>query len=237
MDNNLVRLAKKKNCTVNNVKEEAVLVIVHNLLEQYINIVEEDDSEKLVKMENLSFSTKEDDEYILNLSKEIHKYLSAAIVPFKAMNAIFDVSLKNNKFIAEAMLLEPIGFFYSVLTTSYIRNTELLKTNNEGKKYWMPECLAFSLLLEMKERGHNFTKFEFIKTQDFSKCRDIYNRISIEFAKNEKKNLLNGDNDNIVRGIQDIAYNMIEKLLSTKYKSVKAPSKSTKRKKSGRRKK
>ena len=211
---NLLKLIKIKNYSVKNVKEEATLVLVRHLLEQYINAIKEKNDKTLIKK-----ISKEDEKYILNTVTSMHLYLKEKIISVNLMDSILEVSLKEKKYMHQSMLLEPIAFFYDILTTTYKNNSNLLKKDTNGNLYWIPELLAFSILIDLKEKGYSFNKFEYINKFDFIKVMDIYNKTSIELAKDMFKelNILKSNKKTPIKAIQDISLIMANKLIDSKY--------------------
>lgn len=232
--NNLLRLMNIRNYTVLNVKEEALLVVVHSLLSDYIDALDKGIDKPLLEERN-----EENEIYIKKVCLEIIEYLEneKMIIPAKTMDAILEISIKENKFIDKALLLEPIAFFYDVVTKTYLSNTNMLITNENGKQYWIPELLAFSLILDFKDKGYNFTKFEFIKNFDFTKTMQIYYDISNKMDKLKGDSIIKKRENNPIRAIQDISLIIINKLVSTKYIDKSKSSKKTRKGKNGRRKK
>jgi len=233
---NLLKLIKYKNYTVRNVKEEAALVLVHHLFEQYINEIENKNNK--IFIEKLSAENKK---YIFNATKEIFSYLDKKIISADIMDNILGLSIKEKKYIQQAALLEPIAYFYDILTTSYKNNLKLLKKDENGDLYWLPELLAFSIVLDLKEKGYNFIKFKFIQEFDFGKIMNIYNKISINYTREifPNKNLFIAHKCSPIKAIQDISINMTNALYNSKYIDMnkqKSNKKSNKRRKNGRRK-
>lgn len=229
---NLLTLIKFKNYNVANVKEEALLVIVHNLLGQYISAIEKGLDKPLIDNRNF-----DDEKIILNLASDIYKYLDEKIISSDIMDSIFNKSTKDSKYLSQAKLLEPIGYFYDILTRTYMNNSHLLEENEEGKQFWIPELLAFSLIIDMKEYNYNFKKFEYISKLDLHEIMTKYNEISIKLLKENKINsFINTQNKSPIKAIQSISLIMVKKLISSKYKTIKSNKTSKGKKKNARKK-
>lgn len=227
---NLLRLIKYKNYSVKNVKEEA-LVLVHHLLEQYINAVKEKIDKPLI-----SQPSKEDEKYILDTVVKIHSYLKEKIISADLMDSILEISLKEKQYVQQSMILEPIAFFYDILTTSYTNNLNILKKDDNGNIFWIPELLAFSIINDLKEKGYIFNKFKYINEVDLIKIMNIYNKTSIQIVKEKpiSVSFLKANKDTPIRAIQDMSLIMVDKLIDSKYIDNNKSKKTKRKKKNGR---
>ena len=199
---NLLKLIKHKNYSVKNVKEEATLVLVHYLLEQYLNAIKEKIDKPLIKQ-----PSKEDEEYILNTVRTMHLYLKEKIIYIDLMDSILEISLKEKKYVEQSIILEPIAYFYNILATTYKNNSNLLKKNDNGDIYWIPELLAFSIINDLKDKGYIFNKFRYINELDLIKIMDIYNKISLQITKeiSVDSNFIKSNRNTPIRAIQDMS--------------------------------
>lgn len=236
MRNNLLELTRIKNCSVKNIKEEAALVAVHNLLGQYINAIEKGIDKPLISNPDQS-----DEKYILELTKDIHSYLSEEILSAHIIDNIMLSANKNAAWQRKVSLIEPIAYFYDILTRTYLSKTYILKKDKDGNQFWMPELLAFSIICDLKEENYNFNKFEYIQNLELSKVMDIYNNLSIKISrasKNEDESFFKLQKNSPIKAIQEISLFMVNKLIDTKYK-VPSVSKNMKKrnKKNGRKRK
>ncbi len=127
--NNLILATMAKGCTVQDIKSEAVLVAVYDLLDNFVKFEESGNTKPL-----LSDTHHEDMDYIKDLSKELLEYLKEKILTADRLDRILLDADKSSQHYIKARIIEPIAYFYEKiqkLISSYTKTICIEETTGK----------------------------------------------------------------------------------------------------------
>lgn len=222
MKNNLLKLLFIKKCTIKELKVEVIMVIVFDLLNEFIK--EDKNAKELIKL------TKQDEtdlNYIRTVVLELIEFLKKKITTSKEIELILLNANKSQDLYQKALLVEPLAYFHSVALRTYSSSIEqLCRDKKTNKLFWMPELLAFNLINDLKEQNYYYSKFDYIFNYDLENIFSIF----ITFSKriNQELHIKAIDkklNRNLISKMNLLSGNIINSLVNSKYKTLNRSSK------------
>lgn len=241
--NNLSRLLQSKNCTLEELKVETILIMVHNLLQQYLNAEDLELSKPLFNEEE----NVERKELLLSASKDILEYLEKEIISITRIRELMHNAKLSDKDYLKSTLVEPYSYYYDVLTKQFQKDFKALLKEKHGESCWMPDVLAFSLIIDIKEKsrigwsansnkfnGYNLNRFKYLDNYDFNEIIEVYNVFSKKINKENGKGLIVPLKEgNLIQKSRAISLRMINAIDKTKYKVITPKRQKMRKKKNG----
>lgn len=197
--NYLKSLLKEKNCTLNDLKAEVIIMLFYNFIEHYF--IGEDNKKSQLIFE--SEESREESEYIYTrlkiIKEELEKY-----------NILTIESLQKeiSKSLYIAAKLSPYTILYNYAIDVFTKKRKKLFIGNDSK-IWIPDAIAIYLIIDAKEYDIDFKNFPILNTDNFDDIIKIYMKNNLELKKltNEKFNA------SIIGKTASIANSMIKRIL------------------------
>jgi hypothetical protein len=200
------QLLMKYNMTLKDLKAEAILVLVKVLVDEALRMIDG----KVEPKGNIDSFDNEDVSFVNKATRELHSYLEdKLLIDFESICDILDRASNkplNSPEFLNAKMLEPLAFYYDTIA-------KVLTKNHPKGTQWMPDLLAFVLLVEAKNEAEiYFAKHDFIREYDFLQVTEkIYKAYLVSKKKEETFEI------DLMDKTMDTSKEMIKKLLVAKY--------------------
>lgn len=201
----------KRSFTLKDLKCEVILMVCDMLIDNYELANNEETNEVLIE----GFTLREQSiisETMKNLQKDIQKN----ILTVDKIQIIINSQNKDIKQLNEARLVDSAQYFYN-LCVNHMQYLVISNSFDENKIKWIPDLLCIYLIQDMKEKNYYFNKFTFLDKYDFDNLFHIYQKINIILKKNNQISMIS-KSKTIIDIMANISYDVVEKLLNSKYK-------------------
>lgn len=201
--------------TLKDLKAEAILMMCHNLIGQYLKSEEENKTVVILNDENETRDT----QYIISQMKLIHENLDKTLLTIERANRIlYDAKVQKIN-LEKAELIKPMVFFYNKLVVSFTKYSDTYLIDN-GKKMWIPDLIAVLLIQNMQEKNYNFRKFDYIEKYDFTRLNEIYQKTNLKLKKKQglKGLRISLEKNTLISKIEMFVEKIVIDLIQTKYK-------------------
>lgn len=196
--------------TLKDLKCEVILMMCEMLIDEFIKAENSNKNEILI--EDFSISNKK---YIYSNLKQLQIDLKENILTVNKMQLIINSQNLSKENFIKAKITESLFFFYNTCVTT-LKNS-ILKRNKEEKIKWIPDLLCISLIQDMIEKNYNFQYFTFLEKYDFNNILNIYYETNSLLKKRENITLMSKE-QTIITQMFNVSIDIVEKLISTKYK-------------------
>lgn len=196
--------------TLKDLKCEVILMMCEMLIDEFIKAENNHKNEILIK--DFPDSHKK---YIYSNLKQLQVDLKENILTIDKMQLIVNSQNLSKENFIKAKITESLFFFYNLCATT-LKNA-ILKRNKNEKIKWIPDLLCISLIQDMTEKDYTFQYFTFLKKYNFNNILNIYYETNFLLKKKENVTLLSRE-QTIISQMFNVSMDIVEKLISTKYK-------------------
>lgn len=181
------------------------------LIDNYIIADDKDTSEVLID----GFTQTERSiisETMKDLQNDIHKN----ILTIDRIQTIINSQNKDKNSLTHARLVDCVQYFYN-LCVNQMQHLVISNSTDENKIKWIPDLICIYLIQDMKEKDYPFNKFTFLGKYNFDNLFLIYQKTNIILKKKSKISMISQDKT-IIDIMANISYDVVEKLVNSKYK-------------------
>ena len=201
----------EKGYTLKDLKCEVILMICDMLIDNYIK--SEYDCNNELLLDNIALS---DRDLVLNTSKELQKDIQYNILTIDKIQAIINSQNNDINRLYQARLVDCVQYFYN-LCVNHLQHLVISNSADEDRIKWIPDLLCIYLIQDMKEKDYPFNKFTFLDKYDLDNLFVIYQKTNIILKKKNKISMIS-QGKTIIDIMANISYDVVEKLVNSKYK-------------------
>ncbi|KAB7891341.1 hypothetical protein [Poseidonibacter ostreae] len=179
-----------RNHSIYDFKTEVSLMLVLNLIQEYIDVEESGKTEQLIEIKAKNKDEKRKHElFILEECYKLREYLEANIFTFNQLEKVLADAKSKNHYPINVRCLDVYIDCYNSMANTLKLELEKVKDLDKNRTLWIPDLIAFSILQGLKrEKNYSFAKWEAIRDYDLDRIFEIYNRNNILLKKFQQRN-------------------------------------------------
>ena len=201
----------KRSFTLKDLKCEVILMVCDMLIDNYILADDKEASEVLIE----GF-TQTDRSIISETMKDLQKDIIENILTIDKIQAIINSQNNDINRLYQARLVDCVQYFYN-LCVNHLQHLVISNSADEDRIKWIPDLLCIYLIQDMKEKDYPFNKFTFLDKYDLDNLFVIYQKTNIILKKKNKISMIS-QGKTIIDIMANISYDVVEKLVNSKYK-------------------
>ena len=201
----------QRSFTLKDLKCEVILMVCDMLIDNYKLADDKEISEVLIE----GF-TQTEQGIISETMKDLQKDIQENILTIEKIQVIINSQNKDINQLNHARLVDCVQYFYN-LCVNHMQNLVISNSVDENKIKWIPDLLCIYLIQDMKENNYYFNKFTFLDKYDFGNLFLIYQKTNIILKKKNKISMIS-QGKTIIDIMANISYDVVEKLVNSKYK-------------------